>query len=245
MGLAACDFGLSGLSGGTAEADAGAAEDSSVPVPPPPTDAAGDAAAPNVPSFVQSVAAASYDASLASATFEAGVSPGDTIIVAFDYGEAGGPPVSVNDTQNDTFTPLIDWIGGNGSHFAVSAAVGVVGGPTNVTAQVTTETRGIELYVHEYAGVSAAGVSAGANGSSNAVDGVQTPLLTTTVPNELVFAYGVSGIVKPGTGFTARSTFHGNLTEEKIAATPGSYRGVATMTQGTGWTLVAATFKPR
>ncbi len=104
----------------------------------------------------------------------------------------------------------------------------------------------IELYVHEYANISAFGVAAGASGTGNtAVDGMQSPLVTTTVANELIFGYGTTGQAKVGTGLTLRSGFRGNVTEDRLLPTPGSYRTTATMLYSASWTMIAATFKPR
>ncbi len=242
--LAACDFGLSGLTGGAD--DAGADADAPPPPAPPPADGSvPDADAASVaPSFVQAVATASFDASAATATFEAGVRPGSTLVVAFDYELSGGAPVTVKDTQNDTFQPVIDWLGGS-RHHAVHAAVGVAGGATNVTAQVTSPAHEIELYLHEYAGVGAVGASAGASGTLTGVDKMQTPLVTTTAANTLLFGYGVCGSCVAGTGFTGRTALHDNVTEDRIAATPGDYRATATMTAGTAWSLVVVALAPK
>jgi hypothetical protein len=209
-----------------------------------------DAAAnPGVPAFVQVTASASpADASVATATFEAGVAPGNAIVVALGYAGSSVSVVSINDTQNDTFVPVFDTTGINGNRYWLRAAVGVAGGPTNVTVQLDAPVSGgIELYVHEYADVSAIGVATGASGTTKAVDGMQTSLLTTTVPNELVFCYGtsVTGAAVAGTAFTPRSRFHSNVTEDRIAPTPGAYRAIGTMTSGTEWALIGATFKPK
>ncbi len=211
-------------------------------------DADADAEA-GVPAFVQVTATSSpSDASVATATFEAGVAPGNTIVVALGYGGSAATLVSVNDTQNDTFVPVFDTTAISGGRYWLRAAVGVAGGATNVTVQLSAPVSGgIELYVHEYTAVSAIGVASAATGTTTAVDGMQTPLLTTTVPNELVFGYGTSvgGGAIEGTAFTPRSRFHSNVTEDRIAPTPGAYRAIGTMTSGTDWVLIGATFKPK
>ena len=75
---------------------------------------------------------------------------------------------------------------------------------------------------------------------------MQTSLLTTKLPNELVFAYGVcTDTAVEGTGFTGRSHFHANFIADRIAATPGAYRAIGTMQAGTSWAMLGATFAPR
>jgi hypothetical protein len=63
----------------------------------------------------------------------------------------------------------------------------------------------------------------------------------------LVFGFGVPkvGTVEAGTGFFARSTFDGNITEDTVAAAPGSYQATATAAQSGPWSMVVAAFKGR
>jgi hypothetical protein len=48
-----------------------------------------------------------------------------------------------------------------------------------------------------------------------------------------------------GTGFIARSTAFDAITEDKLAGPPGPYTATATMTQGTSWAMLVASFKAR
>ena len=62
--------------------------------------------------------------------------------------------------------------------------------------------------------------------------------VTTTQANDLLFAAGASDntVTTPGTGFTARLTASGNLTEDRVVTTTGSYAGTATQ-NGTTWVM--------
>jgi hypothetical protein len=70
-----------------------------------------------------------------------------------------------------------------------------------------------------------------------------TPSIMTESDNELLFVLGVcDGTGTSGTGFTLRSNFDGDVTEDMIAATAGSYVGMATESGDPGWTMSIAAF---
>jgi hypothetical protein len=67
----------------------------------------------------------------------------------------------------------------------------------------------------------------------------------TNFANELIFGFGVeqSGSVSiPGSGFTARLNNNGNLTEDKVVSTAGTYNATETG-DGNPWQMIMATFR--
>ena len=67
---------------------------------------------------------------------------------------------------------------------------------------------------------------------------------TTTQANDLLFAAGASAntVTTPGTGFTQRLTGFGNLTEDRVVTTTGSYAGTASQ-NGSTWVMQLVAFR--
>jgi hypothetical protein len=67
------------------------------------------------------------------------------------------------------------------------------------------------------------------------------------VPNELLFAAGMTSAVftAPGSGFVSRviTSPDGDIVEDRVAATAGSYQASATLSGG-AWLLQVAAFLP-
>jgi len=107
----------------------------------------------------------------------------------------------------------------------------------------TAPTTFSEIYIHEYAGLLAFDAGAASPGNSSATDGMASGNAETHYANELLFGYGVTGSAAAGTNFTTRSSFHSNITEDQIVSTAGVYQATATMTSGTGWTMLLGAFR--
>jgi hypothetical protein len=129
--------------------------------------------------------------------------------------------------------------------FYMAAAFDVRGGSETLSVSLDGPISAIEVYAHEYANVVAFDVAAAANGTTTAIDGMRSGTVATTAPNELIFGFGVSGVVSPGSGFIPRNSFHNNITEDRVVSALGSYEATGTMTGGAEWTMMVATFKGR
>jgi len=85
------------------------------------------------------------------------------------------------------------------------------------------------------------GVSATGSGSL-----ASSGALTTAASSELLFAAGMTGAVftAPGSGFTSRivTSPDGDLVEDAVAASPGSYTATASLSGGI-WQLQLAAFQ--
>jgi hypothetical protein len=135
---------------------------------------------------------------------------------------------------------------GSSYQMQVFYAVSIAGGSDTVTAafQSAVSAFGV-LYVHEYSGIDSLNpvdvtVSAsGASGTLNSGNAV------TTGPNDLLFGAGVSdnSVTAAGSGFTARDTAYGNITEDRIAASTGSYSATASQ-NGSAWGMQMIAFRP-
>jgi len=155
--------------------------------------------------------------------------------------------VALTDSRGDTFvgvgSPVI-WAGGNSAQ--VFYATGISGGSDTVTATFRDAVGAFGvIYIHEYSGISTVNpvdVTASAAGSSALMN---SGSVTTTSPNDLIFGAGVSShtVTSAGTGFSARSLAFGNITEDRTAASAGSYSATATH-NGTDWAMQVVAFRP-
>jgi hypothetical protein len=180
-----------------------------------------------------------------STAFNGAVTARGAIIVCLILGSQSTLS-QITDTRGNTYATVLgpwDTFGGYRSYIALAQDVG--GGPDTVSAQVSPATT-MELYVHEYAGLATSGAfdkSSSRNGSSSTTDGMESGFVTTSFDQELIFGFAVTNTAALGTGFNLRSSFNNNVIEDKVVTTKGSYQATATMTAGTAWAMMVATFR--
>ena len=101
----------------------------------------------------------------------------------------------------------------------------------------------LEVYVHEYSGVdtvSPLDVTASSIGNSANLDSGPA---TTNFANDLIFGWALAKSVNSsGAGFTPRSTFNSDLTEDKVVSAVGTYDATANG-DGSNWSMQMATFR--
>jgi chitodextrinase len=97
---------------------------------------------------------------------------------------------------------------------------------------------------HEYGGVDRVNPLDGGSGAAGSGTAMNSGNVTTTGPNDLLFAGGgaLGAMTATGPGYTQRLDTAGNRTMDTIAPSPGTY--AATATNGSGaWVLQVAAFK--
>jgi chitodextrinase len=179
-----------------------------------------------------------------SVTFNAPTQAGNTIVVYVIWNNSGS--VAVTDTRGDTFVNVgnpVAW--GSGDSAQIFYATNIVGGTDTVTAAFRNSVTSFGvIYVHEYAGISTVNpvdATVSASGSSGSLN---SGTVTTTSVNDLIFGAGVSDmtVTAAGTGFTARDTAYGNITEDRAASTIGSYAATGTH-NGSLWGMQVVAFR--
>ena len=195
------------------------------------------------PAFVQGRATQVTSGTTASLAFSKANTAGNLIVVYVVWDNSG--TVTVSDTRGDTYTAATarqTW--GNNWSAQVFYAPDIVGGSNTVKATFGTAITSFGLvYLHEYSGLATAlpvDVSASAAGTSASMS---SGAVTTSQANDLLFAAGASdNTVTQGTGFTTRLTDFGNLTEDRIVTTTGSYAGTASQ-NGSTWVMQLVAFR--
>jgi hypothetical protein len=195
-------------------------------------------------SFVQAVAnkAVGTTNSL-SLSFPNSTLAGDVVLVGFDYNKSS-PPLSVTDSQGNTFTQVGTQLtspGGSGS--VVYLARNIKGGGDTLTVNLTANSVWLELYLTEYSGVNQTNPIDALAGASGTAGPVSSGNATTSVAGDIIYGYCVGDwTCTVGSGFSARSTLDDNLIESKIAGNPGS--NAATATANSGWMMRMVALKP-
>jgi hypothetical protein len=169
----------------------------------------------------------------ASLAFSKANTAGNLIAVYVVWDNPG--PVTVSDSRGDTYTAATARQTWGGTWSAqVFYASNIVGGTNTVKATFGTAITSFGiLYLHEYSGLatgSPVDASASAVGTSAAMS---SGAVTTSQANDLLFGAGASDITAGhGSGFTARLTGFGNVTEDRSVTTTGSYAANASLVGG-------------
>ncbi|CAN5795298.1 hypothetical protein BH11MYX3_BH11MYX3_05950 [soil metagenome] len=213
---------------------------------------ASDGQVPVAPVFVQTESAENPGFTTVTTAMPMDVVAGDLILAAIDYVPGGASTLnSVTDDKGNIYTLLGPFDGMGDTRHYLAHAIAVTGGPTTVTSTVSSAPDTFyDLRLHEYARTAQTdpiGQTRSATGTDLAVDGARSGAITTTEPNQLIFGFMTfyNGGPGTGTGFTTRSTYNGDLTEDRPAPTPGSYEATATMLGGQYWTAIVAAIRGR
>jgi len=201
--------------------------------------------------LVQSAAAQGTSVTSLSQAFPASNTAGNLIVV-FVRASTTTQTVTVSDTAANTYALAVSQTQTTDGHqIRIFYATSAVSGPNTVTATFSATNNHPWLAVFEYTGVSALDQTAHAQGSGLSPN---TGLTATTTSNsELIFAgLGVpnasTATATAGTGFQlllqdAPQNTSRAATEGQITAVSGQYAGTFSLSAGTNWSAVVATFK--
>jgi fibronectin type 3 domain-containing protein len=201
--------------------------------------------------FVQQVTmTAGTGVSKASQIFTNPSVAGDLIVVGVKWGDQTISVASIGDDKNNTYNSAVgptNWSGTN-KRAQIFYAKNIIGGGAPITITVTltgNATSSFQIYQLEY---SNADINAPLDVVSAAIGtatSVSSGTATTTFPNELIFGFSIadSVTVNPGPGFSAESTFRGNLVEDITVTTTGTYAALATAAGVSNWFMQMATYK--
>jgi trimeric autotransporter adhesin len=199
-----------------------------------------------LPSFIQENNNQAISGTTSSATFSSATSAGNLIVVYVIWDNTG--TAAVSDSLGNTYTAAVGSTLWNNSQYSIQTfyAINRSGGANTVTVRFATAINSFGIvYADEYSGVAqtapidVTAAAAGASGSLN------SGTVTTTNSTDLLFAGGASAnmVTGPGAGYTARSTFAGNMTEDQVVSAKGSYSATASNSSGVAWAMQLVAFK--
>ncbi len=202
-------------------------------------------------SFIQeSDATPQTPQSVVTTTYAEAQTAGDTNIVAIGWNDTTSSIATISDSAGNVYQQAVATQHGNGLSQAIYYAANIAAasaGTNQVTVTFTQAATYVDLRITEYAGLRTSNpfdVGASDTGTGSVAD---SGSLATTAPSELLFAAGMTGAVftAPGSGYTSRvvTSPDGDVIEDALSGSNGSYRATASLSGGT-WLMQLAAFKP-
>jgi hypothetical protein len=242
--------GLDGPS--AAQADAGDDDVSASPIDAGTGNDAGDGSAPLAPiAFVQiAVATPSGIVRSVSATYAKPQSAGDLNVVAIGWNDTNGVVSGVSDQSGNVYQLAVgptrispDLT--QAIYYAKNIAA--AGAATNVVTVAFVQTANVtDLRAVEYSGLDPVAPLEGASAASgNNAGPAASGSVTTTAARSLLFGAGMTTDVfsAPGSGYTMRVvTADGDLVEDRVVSSLGSYDAQASLGASSRWVLQVAAF---
>jgi hypothetical protein len=192
--------------------------------------------------FIQSASTSSSSATLLTLPFTAATTQNNLIVVGVYTW--GGTVSGITDSLANNYALATFTATPGGNNLYVYYAVNKSSGADAVTVHVSGG--GVMSDIHEYAGLSTTTPLDQVKVSSGTGTTINSGSVTTTAANELIFGYaGVDGnsVSGPGAGFTQRgNTGNGELSEDELVSTAGSYSATATC-PSTTWAGAILTFR--
>lgn len=179
-------------------------------------------------------------------SFGSALHAGNTVVVYLLWSNSGS--ATVTDSQGNTYTsagPAVPW-GSNSLNSQIFYARSAAGGADTVTAHFQTAIGSFGIaYIHEYSGISSVSPVRGTVAASGISTTLNSGNLSTPIANDLLFvgAGSDAGIAGAGPGYTLRNGSYGNLTEDQVASTTGTYGATATH-NGNQWVMQLVDFIP-
>jgi hypothetical protein len=176
-------------------------------------------------------------------TFGANPASGNTIICAVDYNSNSITVSTVTDNKGNTYAKAAGPAVQTGWQSELWYAVNITGGSSfTVSSTFTGNTDQKIMNCHEYSGVGS--FQQGTTATSTNATAVSVGPMSSSTPSELIAGYvsPMGGSLTAGSGFNSRSTYFGNLFEDKVVGT-GNQSLTASNSTTDGWYAIAATFK--
>jgi hypothetical protein len=183
-----------------------------------------------------------------STTFPGAQTAGNLNVIVVGWNDATSNVTGVTDTQGNTYSLAIGPTRGTNLSQSIYYARNIKSGNNTVTVTFNQAAVWVDVRILEYAGLSTTSpldVTVGASGNSAAPSSGSA---TTTAPNELIFGANTvwTGNTVAGPSFTIRiiTSPDGDLAEDRVVTTTGSYSASSTLWTGGPWVMQMVTFKP-
>ena len=184
-----------------------------------------------------------------SLTYGSAQTAGDLNVVVVGWNDTVSSVTSVTDTKGNIYSLAVGPTRGTSLSQSIYYAKNIVAaaaGANTVVVKFSQTPAGPDIRILEYSGLSTTSpldVTQGAFGDSSSASSGSA---TTTAANELIFGANMvsTATAGPGSTFTSRIiTASGNIAEDSIVSTTGSYSATAPLTSSGNWVMQMATFK--
>src|SRR6202521_2678499 len=176
--------------------------------------------------------------------FSSNVTAGNLIVVQCEG--ATNVTMSITDSLGNTYTPIGTKVSQSTSDSELFYAKNITGGANTVTCTYNPTAIGRYIAFHEYSGADKTSPldvwAFGHNGGTSMDSGATTTKFASEVL--AAFGYCFTTCTTPGTNFTQRLLISGDMTEDMIATSTGSYSATMTQSPSDNWLLLMAAFIP-
>jgi len=183
-----------------------------------------------------------------STTFPGAQTPANLNVVVVGWNDATSNVTAVTDSQGNIYTLAVGPTRGTNLSQSIYYAKNIKAGNNTVTVTFNQAAVYVDVRILEYAGLSTTSpldVTAAATGNNTAPSSGSA---TTTSPNELIFGANTvwTGNTVAGPSFTIRiiTTPDGDLAEDRVVTTAGSYSASSTLWTSGPWVMQMVAFKP-
>jgi hypothetical protein len=174
---------------------------------------------------------------------------GDTNIIAIGWNSSSSTVSSVTDSEGNSYQLAVPLATGDGLSETIYYAANInaaSAGNNVVSVNFSAAVPAADIRALEYGGLAAASpfdVGSSASGNSSAANSGSAQ---TTSANDLIFGAGITiaTFQAAGTGFTKRviTSPDGDIAEDEMVSTTGSYAATASLTSG-AWLMQVAAFR--
>jgi hypothetical protein len=201
--------------------------------------------APSSIRFVQVNAATPQSpASSVSVVYTNQQTAGDLNIVVVGWNDSISQVSAVTDSHGNAYWLAIGPTTGTALRQSIYYTKNAITGSNTVTVKFNQAAAYPDIRVLEYAGVSTLDVTAGASGTSASAGSGSA---TTSTAQELIFGANTVSTMNAGaaSGFVGRiiTSPDGDLAEDRIVSSTGTYGATAPLTSSGAWVMQMATFK--
>jgi hypothetical protein len=169
---------------------------------------------------------------------------GDLNVVVVGWNDVTASVSAVQDSLGNSYTLAIGPTRGTNLSQSIYYAANIKAGSNTVTVTFDQAAAAPDIRILEYRGVTTLDAKIEASGNS---DTPSSGSATTTGANELVFGANMVATLTAaaGSGFTSRiiTTPDGDIAEDQVVTTAGSYTASATLTSAGPWVMQMVTFK--
>jgi hypothetical protein len=192
---------------------------------------------PIKPAFIQQAYSVPQTPQLVvSVSYPQSQTAGNANLLAIGWNDAVATITNVSDSASNIYLIAVPTFRGNGMSQAIYYCRNIKSGTNIVTAKFDQPAVFVDLRITEYSGLSQTNAfEVGTSGAGNGTNANSGPI-TISSTNELLFAAGMTATTfgAPGTGFTQRviTSPDGDIIEDQIANTVGSFNATASLNSG-------------
>ena len=185
----------------------------------------------------------------ASLTYGSAQTAGDLNVVVVGWNDTVSSVTSVTDTKGNIYSLAVGPTRGTSLSQSIYYAKNIVAaaaGANTVVVKFSQTPTGPDIRILEYSGLSTTSPLDVTQGAFSDSSSASSGSATTTAANELIFGASTvaTATAGPGSTFTSRIiTASGNIAEDSIVSTMGSYSASASLSSSGNWVMQMATFK--